>query len=73
MKSPIILKEIFSISDNKKYNLRSGTDLSRPILHITDYRTEPITNLGAKIWELVSQILKKQTPSLVLQTRLRNA
>ena len=51
--SPIIMKEIFNFSDNSNYNLRSGTRLSRTISHAIHFGKEPITNLGAKIWELV--------------------
>ena len=51
--SPIIMKEIFNVSDNNNYNLRSGTHLSGPNVHTTHYGTESITNLGAKILELV--------------------
>ena len=31
--SPIVMKEIFNFSDDNNYNLRSGTHLSRPIVH----------------------------------------
>ena len=57
--SPIIIKEVFNFGDNSKYNLRSGTDLSRSILHTTLYGTESITNLATKIWELVPQNIKE--------------
>ena len=70
--SPIIVKEILNFSGNNNYNLRSGTHVSRPIVHTTHFGTESITNLGAKIWELVPQILKKLAPCLFLKTRLRN-
>ena len=53
------MKEFFNFSDNSNYNLRSGTHLSRPILHTTDCRTESITNLRAKIWELVPRNIKE--------------
>ena len=59
--SPIIMKEIFNFSDNNNYNLRSGTHLSRPIVHTIYYGTESITNLGTKIWELVPQNIKEAT------------
>ena len=53
------MKAIFSFSDNNKYNLRSGTHQSRPILHTRDYRTESIINLGSNIWGLVPQNIKE--------------
>ena len=55
------MKEIFNFSDNNSYNLSSGTNLSRPIVHKTHYGTESITNLGAKIWELIPQNIKVET------------
>ena len=57
--SSIKKKEMFSFSDNNKYNLRSGTHLSRPILHRTQYGTKHITNIGAKIWKLIPQNIKE--------------
>ena len=56
--SPIIMKGIFNFSDKNDWNLRSGTHLSRPIVHTTYYGTESITNLEAKIWEPLPQDIK---------------
>ena len=53
------MKEIFNFSDSSNYNLMSDTHLSRPTVHTTHYGTESITNLGAKIWELVPQNIKE--------------
>ena len=53
------MKKICSFSDDNNYNLRSGTHPSRRILHTTHYGTEPIKDLGAKIWELVPQNIKE--------------
>ena len=64
--SPIVVKEIFNFSDNNNYNLRSGTHLSRLIVHV-----ESIT-MEQKYGNLYHKILKKQTPCLVLKARLRN-
>ena len=57
--SPIIMEEIFNFSDNNKYNLRSGTHLSRHIVHTTHFGTESITNIRAKIWKLVPKSIKR--------------
>ena len=52
--------EIFlNFSDNNNNKLRSGTHLSRPIVHTTLYGKESIINFGAKIWELVPQNIKE--------------
>ena len=53
------MKEFFNFSDNNNCNLRSGTHLSRLIGHTTHFGKESITNLGAKIWELVPQNIKE--------------
>ena len=56
---PIIMKKILNFGDNKNCNLRSGTHLSRSIVHKTHYRAESTANLGAKILELVPQNIKE--------------
>ena len=53
------MKQIFNFGGNSNYNLKSGTHLSRPIVYTTHYGTQSITNLGAKIWELVPKIIKE--------------
>ena len=45
----MIMNEIFTIVENDTYNLRTGMHLSRVNLHSTQYSTESIGNLGAKI------------------------
>ena len=46
------------INENNTYNLRSGMHLSRVNVHSTQYGTESIGNLGAKIWNLVPAHMK---------------
>ena len=59
--SPNVMKEIFNFSDNNNCNLRSGTHLSRPIVHTAHYgTTKSIANLEAKIWKLVPQNVKEE-------------
>ena len=50
---PLIMNELFIFAKNNIYNLRSGMHLSRVNVHSTQYCTESIGNLGAKIWNLV--------------------
>ena len=47
--APITMNEIFTFVKNSTYNLRSGMYLSRVNVHSTQYCTESIGNLGAKI------------------------
>ena len=56
--APIIMNEIFIFVKNNIYNLRSGMHLSRVNVHSTQYGTESIGNLGAKIWNLVPVHMK---------------
>ena len=56
--APIIINGIFSFVENNTYNLRSGMHLSRINMHFTQYGTESIGNLGAKIWNLVPVHMK---------------
>ena len=58
--STIIIKEIFNFSDSSNFNLRSGTHQSKPTVHTTHSGTESLTNLRAKIWELLSQNIKRR-------------
>ena len=52
------MNEIFTFVENSTYNLRSGMHLSRVNVHSTQYGTESIGNLGAKIWNLVPVHMK---------------
>ena len=53
------MSEVFDFCENKNYNLRSGTHPSRPKLHTTHYGTEPLSNLGTKIWDLIPKNIKE--------------
>ena len=56
--APVIMNEIFTFVKTNTYNLRSGMYLSRVNVHSTQYGTESIGNLGAKIWNLVPVHMK---------------
>ena len=43
------MNEIFTFAEKNTYNLRSDMHLSRVNVHSTQYGTESIGNLGAKI------------------------
>ena len=45
------MNEIFTFVENNTYNLRSGMHLNRVNVHSTQYGTESIGYLGAKIWD----------------------
>ena len=72
--SPIIIKAIFSFSDDNNYhNLRKDNHLSWPISHTTHYGTESIINLGAKIWELVPQNIKESDSHSCFRNKMKNS
>ena len=55
---PEIMKEIFIFHENPTYNLRSGNHLTCRNIRTTHYGIETISNLGAKIWDLLPEIKK---------------
>ena len=55
---PEIMKEIF-IFHEPTYNLRSGNHLTRRNIRTTHYEIETISNLGAKICDLLPGEIKK--------------
>ena len=56
--APMIMNEISTFVKDNAYNLRSDMHLSRVNVHSTQYGTESIGNLGAKIWNLVPVHMK---------------
>ena len=58
--SPEIMREIFHFQENENYNLRSGTHLASRNMRTTLFGKETVSNLGAKIWPLLPEELKKR-------------
>ena len=57
--APIIMSEMFPFAENNTNNLRSGIHLSKVNVHSTEYGTESIGNIGAKIWNLAPVHIKE--------------
>ena len=53
------MSEIFIIRDTG-YNLRGGNKLNSIIAKTVNFGTESISNLAAKIWEQVPDVIKGQ-------------
>ena len=53
-----LMKDIFPINRNH-YNLRQNSKFSRPRINTVYHETESMSNLGAKIWNLVPRNLKE--------------
>ena len=58
--SPEIMREIFHFQENENYNLRSGTHLASRNMRTTLFGKETVSNLGAEIWPLLPEELKKR-------------
>ena len=62
--SPEIMKIIFVSQENETYNLRSGNHLALKDIQTTQYEIENISNLGAKLWDLLTGSKKIVLPFL---------
>ena len=68
---PEIMKEIFIFHENPTYNLRSGNHLTRRNIRTTHYGIEIISNLGAKIWDLLPGEIKNASSLSVFKTKIK--
>ena len=68
---PEIMKEIFIFHENPTYNLRSGNHLTRRNIRTTHYGIETISNLGAKIWDLLPEEIKNAFFLSVFKTKIK--
>ena len=67
---PEIMKEIF-IFHEPAYSLRSGNHLSRRNIRTTHYGIQTISNLGAKIWNLLPGEIKNDSSLSVFKTKIK--
>ena len=67
---PEIMKKIFIFHENPTYNLRSGNHLTRRNIRTTHYGIEKISNLGAKIWDLLPEEIKNASSLFVFKTKI---
>ena len=68
--SPGIMKEAF-FQENETYNLRSGNHLARKNIRTTQYGIESVSNLGAKLWNLLPGEIKNSSSFTVFKNRIR--
>ena len=57
--SPEIMQEVFLIKEQGNYNLRNQTDFVIPQVKSVNYGLKSIRFLGIKIWESLTNNLKK--------------
>ena len=68
---PKIMKEIFIFQENPTYNLRSGNYLTRRNIQTTHYGIDTISNLGAKIWDLLPEEIKNTSSMSIFKTKIK--
>ena len=69
--SPEIMKEIFAFQENETYNLRSGNHLARKNIPTRQYRIERVSNLGAKLWNLLPRELNIYSCLTIFKNKIR--
>ena len=69
--SPEIMKEIFVFQESDTYNLRSGNHLARKNIRTTQYGIESVSNLGAKLWNLLPREIKNSFSITVFKNKIR--
>ena len=57
--SPIIMQEILRFQNSSRYNLRSQNTFEIPFRNSVYNGTESMSYLGPKVWELVTDNLKR--------------
>ena len=65
------MKKVYIFQENENYNLKSGTHLMNRNIHTAHFGT--ITNLGPKIWKLVSDKIKNASSLLVFKSRIKTS
>ena len=65
------MKEIFVFQENETYNLRSGNHLARKNIRTTQYGIESVSNLGAKLWNLLPREIKNSSSFTVFYNKIR--
>ena len=56
--APEIMTKIFKLKDHS-YDLRKNNCLERRIIKSCKYGSETVSNLGAKLWDILSENIKK--------------
>ena len=69
--SPEIMKEIFVFQENETYNLRSGNHLAQKNIRTTQYGIEIVSNLEAKLWNLLPKEIKYSSSFTVFKNKIR--
>ena len=57
--SPVIMNEIFQLTEEPHYNLRCVSKFVIQPIHIIYHFSEPASYLGPKIWELIPPVIRQ--------------
>ena len=68
---PEIMKEILVFQENKTYNLKIGNHLAQKNVQTTQYGIESISNLAAKLWNLLPREIKNSSSLSVFKNKIR--
>ena len=66
-----IMREIFVFQVNETYNLNSGNHLTRKNIQTTQNRIESVSNLGAKLRNLLLGEIKNSFSVTVFKSKIR--
>ena len=69
--SPEIMKEIFAFQENETCNLRSGNHVAQKNIRTMQYGIESVSNLGAKLWNLLPGEIKYSSSLTVFKNKIR--
>ena len=65
------MEESFVFQKNETYNSRSGNHLARKNIRTTQYGIESVSNLGAKLWNLLPGKIKNSSSLTVFINKIR--
>ena len=60
-----------TILKNEIYNLRSGNHFARKNIRTTQYGIEGVSNLGAKLWNLLPGEIENNSSLTVFKNKIR--
>ena len=59
--SPRIMSDIFSLSENSSYNLRSGVTVNRQNVRTSKFCFETVSTIGAILWnDLPAELIRSR-------------
>ena len=65
------MKEIFAFEDNSVYNLMHGIHIKRVNVKTTNFGVESITNIGAKIWDIIPKEIKESKSLAIFKSKIK--